>query len=146
MKKSLFLSLIFVISIMSPLATAGVTETQFQGGSTSYTHTFSGTGEGFAGNLSFPYGAEEHAVLFGISTIGGIMILKALFDMILNDWIEEFLLQRRIDAYWARKAREEENRKRVRDSFRQFQQNWNQTVVSPPNVYVSGQRNPIWNG
>jgi len=85
--------------------------------------------------MSFPYGAEEHAVLFGISTIGGIMILKAMFDMVLNDWIEEFLLQRRIDAYWARKAREEENRKRVRDSFRQFQQNWNQTVVSPPNVY-----------
>ena len=63
------------------------------------------------------------------------MILKALFDMILNDYIEEFLLQRRIDAYWARKAREEENRKRVRETFRQFQQNWNQTVVSPPNIY-----------
>ena len=34
----------------------------------------------------------------------------------MNDYIEEWLLQRRIDAYWARKAREEENRKRVRDS------------------------------
>ena len=63
------------------------------------------------------------------------MIMKALFDMVVNDWIEEYLLQRRIDAYWARKAREEENRKRVRESFRQFQQNWNTTVASPSNIY-----------
>ena len=61
--------------------------------------------------------------------------MKALFDMVVNDWIEEYLLQRRIDAYWARKAREEENRKRVRESFRQFQQNWNTTVASPTNIY-----------
>ena len=84
---------------------------------------------------SFPYSGVAHAVLFGVSTVGGIMILKVILDLIANDFIEEFLLKRRIDAYWARKAREEENRKRVRDSFRQFQQNWNQTVVSPPNVY-----------
>ena len=61
--------------------------------------------------------------------------MKALFDMVVNDWIEEYLLQRRIDSYWSRKAREEENRKRVRESFRQFQQNWNQNIVSPANVY-----------
>ena len=85
--------------------------------------------------ITFPYGAVEHSLLFGISTIGGIMIMKALFDMVVNDWIEEYLLQRRIDAYWARKAREEENRKRVRESFRQFQQNWNTTVASPSNIY-----------
>ena len=52
---------------MSPMAAAGVTETQFQGGSTSYTHTFSGTGEGFAGNLSFPYGAEVTSATFDIA-------------------------------------------------------------------------------
>ena len=45
---------------MSPMAAADVTETQFSGGSTSYTHTFTGTGDGFAGNLTFPYGAEVH--------------------------------------------------------------------------------------
>ena len=84
---------------------------------------------------TFPYGAIEHGILFGISTIGGIMILKALFDMMLKDYIEEFLLQRRIDSYWSRRAREEDNRKRVRESFRSFQQQWNQTVVSPSNVY-----------
>ena len=58
--------------------------------------------------ITFPYGSLEHALLFGIVTVGGIMCIKALFDLFLNDWIEEFLLQRRIDAYWSRKAREEE--------------------------------------
>jgi|TARA_Y100001937_G_C7105832_1_gene324941 cell division protein FtsX len=72
--------------------------------------------------ISFPYGALEHAVLFGIVTVGGIMCIKAAFDLFMNDYIEEWLLQRRIDAYWQRKAREEDNRKRVRDSIRSFQQ------------------------
>ena len=72
--------------------------------------------------ITFPYGALEHAVLFGIVTVGGIMCIKAFFDLFLNDYIEEWLLQRRIDAYWQRMAREEDNRKRVRDSIRSFQQ------------------------
>ena len=67
MKKSLFLCTIFLVSLLSPVALAGVTETQFQDGSTSYTHTFTGTGDGFAGNLSFPYGAEVTAASFDIS-------------------------------------------------------------------------------
>tara|TARA_R110002020_G_scaffold272795_5_gene487877 strand:- start:815 stop:1198 length:384 start_codon:yes stop_codon:yes gene_type:complete len=77
--------------------------------------------------INFPYGGIAHAVLFGICTVGAIMILKAVFDLLLNDVIEEFLLKRRIDAYWNRKAREEENRKRVRESLRQF----NQTFTQP---------------
>lgn len=67
MKKSLFLTIIFVTSVLSPMATADVTETQFQDGSTSYTHTFTGTGDGFAGNLTFPYGAEVSAASFDIA-------------------------------------------------------------------------------
>ena len=67
MKKSLFLCTIFLVSLFSPVALAGVTETQFQDGSTSYSHTFTGTGDGFAGNLSFPYGAEVTAASFDIS-------------------------------------------------------------------------------
>ena len=67
MKKSLFLTAIFLVSLMSPVALAGVTETQFQDGSTSYTHTFTGTGDGFAGNLTFPYGAEVTSASFDIS-------------------------------------------------------------------------------
>nr|MDB4346107.1 hypothetical protein [bacterium] len=68
------------------------------------------------------FGQYIHAVLFGILTVGGIMVLKAMFDLVLNEYIENFLLQRQINAYWNRKARDEENRKRVRDSFRAFQQ------------------------
>ena len=60
--------------------------------------------------VGFPYGVEAHALLFGISTIGGIMIMKAVFDLVANDYIEETLLQRRIDSYWSRRARESFNR------------------------------------
>ena len=67
MKKSLFLATIFIISILSPIALADVTETQFQDGSTSYTHTFTGTGDGFAGNLTFPYGAEVSSATFDLA-------------------------------------------------------------------------------
>jgi len=49
------------------MALADVTETQFQDGSTSYTHTFTGTGDGFAGNLTFPYGAEVSSATFDIA-------------------------------------------------------------------------------
>ncbi len=67
MRKSLFLTALFVLSVLSPIASADVTETQFQDGSTSYTHTFSGTGDAFAGNLTFPYGAEVSSASFDIS-------------------------------------------------------------------------------
>ncbi len=68
------------------------------------------------------YGPYPVAIIFGVLTVGGIMILKALFDLILNDYIEDFLLQRQINSYWNRKARDEDNRKRVRESMRNFQQ------------------------
>ena len=72
------------------------------------------------------YGAElpwtplSHAVLFGLITIGGIMIMKAIFDMALNDWIELRLLDRRIRSYWERKQRDEEQKKKLRDAMNQF--------------------------
>ena len=67
MRKSLFLSVLFLLSMLSPMVSADVTETQFEDGSTSYTHTFSGTGDGFAGNLTFPYGAEVTSANFDIA-------------------------------------------------------------------------------
>ena len=73
-------------------------------------------------------------MIFGVLTVGGIMILKALFDLILNDYIEDFLLQRQINAYWNRKARDEDNRKRVRESMRNFQQQFG-IPLSGSNVY-----------
>jgi len=69
---------------------------------------------------SFPYTSLTHAILFGLITIGGIMIMKAVFDMALNDWIELRLLDRRIRSYWERKQRDEEQKKKLRDALSQF--------------------------
>ena len=62
------------------------------------------------------------------------MIMKALFDMILNDRIENFLLQRKIEQYWTRMARQEDNKKRVRESLRSFDQSYaiNNIPAPPP--------------
>ncbi len=74
--------------------------------------------------LMFPYEGWSHAVLFGIMTVGVIMIMKAIFDMVLNDRIENFLLQRKIEQYWTRMTRQEDNKKRVRESLRGFDQTY----------------------
>ena len=41
------------------------------------------------------------------------MIMKALFDLSLNDRIELILLDRKIAAYWERKARDEQQKKKM---------------------------------
>ena len=48
------------------------------------------------------------------------MVMKALFDLALNDRIEMWLLDRKIAAYWERKARDEQQRTKMRESARQF--------------------------
>ena len=68
----------------------------------------------------FPYTTLAHATLFGLGTIGAIMVMKALFDLSLNDKIELWLLDRKIAAYWERKARDEQQRQKMRESARQF--------------------------
>ena len=67
-----------------------------------------------------PWTPLSHAVLFSLITIGGIIIMKAIFDMALNDWIELRLLDRRIRSYWERKQRDEEQKKKLRDAMSQF--------------------------
>ena len=64
MRKAVFLVLLFFLSVMAPLASSATTETQFKGGSTSYTHTFNGQGNGSAGVITFPYGAEVTSAQF----------------------------------------------------------------------------------
>ena len=49
---------------MAPLASSATTETQFKGGTTSYTHTFNGQGTGSAGVITFPFGAEVTSAQF----------------------------------------------------------------------------------
>ena len=68
----------------------------------------------------FPYTTLAHATLFGLGTIGSIMVMKALFDLALNDRIEMWLLDRKIAAYWERKSRDEQQRQKMRESARQY--------------------------
>ena len=49
---------------MVPFASGATTETQFQSGTSSYTQTFMGSGNGTAGDLSIPFGAEVTAAEF----------------------------------------------------------------------------------
>ena len=61
-----------------------------------------------------------HALIFGLMTVGGILVMKALFDLAINDKIETFLLDRRIAAYWNKKNRDEQQRERIRQSMNQY--------------------------
>ena len=84
--------------------------------------TISGANVFFYANygITFPHGVLAHSILFGLGTIGSIMVMKALFDLSLNDRIEMWLLDRKIVAYWERKARDEQQRQKMRESARQF--------------------------
>ena len=57
----------------------------------------------------FPYGA-----------LGSIMVMKALFDLALNDKIEMWLLDRKIQNYWERKSRDEQQRNKMRESAKKY--------------------------
>ena len=77
-----------------------------------------------------------HATVFALMTIGAILVMKAIFDLALNDYIEMSLLDRRIAAYWTKRARDEQQRERVRQSLQQYNQQWGytqpqETVVNP---------------
>ena len=66
MRKAITLILLFLVSTLSPLASGVTTETQFASGETSYTHTFNGQGNGSAGQIDIPYGAEVSAANFNL--------------------------------------------------------------------------------
>ena len=53
--------------------------------------------------------------------------MKAVFDLALNDYIEMSLLDRRIAAYWNKKARDEQQREKVRQSLQQYNNQWRNT-------------------
>lgn len=76
----------------------------------------------------FPYGPIAHSVLFGLGTIGAIMVMKALFDLALNDKIEMWLLDRKIGAFWERKARDEQQRQKMRESAKQYNTTFYQPI------------------
>lgn len=74
--------------------------------------------------INFPYGPLAHSILFGLGTIGSIMIMKAIFDLSLNDRIELMLLDRKISAFWARKQRDAEQRQKLMESAKQYSTNF----------------------
>jgi len=81
------------------------------------------------------FNSYAHALVFGLMTIGGILVMKAVFDLILNDYIEMMLLDRRIAAYWAKRQRDDKQREKIRQTMQQYQPvNQNQQFqVQPPN-------------
>ena len=66
----------------------------------------------------------SHAVVFSLMTIGGILVMKAVFDLALNDYIEMTLLDRRIAAYWSKRQIDEQQRDKVRQSLQQYNRDW----------------------
>jgi hypothetical protein len=65
-----------------------------------------------------PFTAFTHAVLFSLITVGVIMMQKALFDLIVNERLEMWLLNRKIDLYWEKRQRDEQQKQRIRESMR----------------------------
>jgi len=85
--------------------------------------TVSGANVYFYANYGFqlPWTAFSHAVLFGLITVGSIMGIKAIFDLAMNDRIELWLLDRKIDVYWQKKQREQQQMDKIRQSMVQTQ-------------------------
>ena len=65
-----------------------------------------------------PWSKLSHAVLFSLLTIGGIMGIKAFFDLIMNDRMELWLLDRKIRFYWEKKQRDEQQKQKIRESMK----------------------------
>jgi len=86
--------------------------------------------------LNFPYGPLAHSVLFGLITVGGIMVMKALFDLSLNDKIEIRLLDRQIENHFQRMQREEQIRNKLQENMRQFgntrRESWRANMAEEP--------------
>ena len=58
LKRALFLTSLFLFSIYVPLASSSITQSQFDDGTSSFQHSFTAPGDGNAGEITIPYGAE----------------------------------------------------------------------------------------
>lgn len=89
--------------------------------------TVSGANVFFYANYgtNFPYTTLAHATLFGLITVGSIMILKAIFDLALNEKIEMYLLDRRVSHFWAQKRKEEEQKQKIRETMKNYTTTYN---------------------
>ena len=53
------------------------------------------------------------------------MILKAIFDLFLNEKIEMYLLDRRVNHFWAQKRKEEEQKQKIRETMKNYNTTYN---------------------
>lgn len=92
------------------------------------------------------FNAYSHATVFALMTIGGILVMKALFDLALNDRIEMFLLDRRIASYWLKRQKEEQQRMKARETMNTYRINYQtpvaQPIYTPPMVQEPQQTTP----
>jgi hypothetical protein len=84
--------------------------------------TVSGANVYFYANYGYelPWTAFSHAVLFGLLTVGSIMGIKAIFDLAMNDRLEMWLLDRKINIYWEKQQRENQQREKIRQSMGKY--------------------------
>jgi len=68
--------------------------------------------------VELPFTAFTHAVLFSLITVGVIMMQKAIFDMVVNERLEMWLLNRKIDLYWEKKKRDESQKQKIRETMK----------------------------
>ena len=92
--------------------------------------TVSGANVYFYANYGadLPWSPLSHAVLFGL--------IKAIFDLAMNERMELWFLDRKLKLYWERKQRDQQQRQRLRESMRQYQpaQNFPQTYEASEGV------------
>jgi len=82
-----------------------------------------------------PFSALTHAVLFSLITIGIIMMQKSLFDMVVNERLEMWLLNRRIDMYWEKRKRDESQRAKIRESMKSNMSPYTNNFIQPASGY-----------
>jgi len=106
--------------------------------------TVSGANVYFYANYGaeLPWSAFSHAVLFGLLTVGGIMGLKAVFDLVMNDKMEMWLLDRRMKLYFERKQRDAQHRAKIAETMRmqqppQYQNQFEQQSDSVSNEFLA---------
>ena len=103
----------------------------------------SGTNVYFYSNYGaeLPFSTFTHAVLFGLLTVGGIMGIKAGFDLAINERMELWLLDRKIRMYWEKKQRETQQRQKIREQANQHQtmlpSKLTQTDETIPNTFLA---------
>ena len=66
-KAALMLVALMCVSSLLPFANAATIETQFADGSTSFSHTFTGTAHGDTAGINMPYGAEVSSASFNLT-------------------------------------------------------------------------------